>query len=291
MNTRLVIGLLCTLALSARGDGWRFTIPPDMVDRDASVASPGSVPPTVSTNGNLEIIGWSTSLTPTPEDGEFVLKLRQAMRVGTVLYYGPGQLSGGLSNDWRQPMVTQAKENRFSILPFLTQTDSVRITGPATRQSDNSGYKATVPFLTFLPVPATNVIGKAKVQVSGGNPELVRDRLVGPKNMFHASPEKGSNAWVELRWPKGELVRGIGLFGGPDSTPLKDIWLQYIIEKEGKEVWRNIDGRPTEPGQFCANQFFIAGEQLKTKAVRLSRRATGEELVLSEIIVLQDLRK
>jgi hypothetical protein len=285
----LVVAL--TLACSAVAEGWRFTIPAELIDPDRSVCSPGNRPPTVSTNGNVEIIDWTTALTPTPEEAEFLLRLRQPMRSGTVLYYGAGELTCALSNEWRRSEIPAGKQRRLALVAWNSATDGVRIVSAPSRQPDNSGYQANVPFLTVLPVPAKNVASGAKITSSSGQTERLHDGILETNEMFRGAPEKGSNAWIVLQWPRTETIRGLGLFGGAGSTPLSEVQIQYAQNKEGKERWVDMEGRPTGAGLFRANQFFIAPQQITTTAVRLSQRKPEKELALTEIVVLQDMRK
>ena len=53
----------------------------------------------------------------------------------------------------------------------------------------------------------------------------------------------------------------------------------------------DVDGRPTQAGQFRSNYFFIASQKLDTSALRLSHRKPDRDLAFSEVIVLQDMRR
>src|SRR3954468_949131 len=246
MKLRCLLFGITVFAGSCAADGWRFTIPAELIDLEGSLCSPGNRSPTISTNGNVEIIDWSTALTPTPEDAEFVLKLRQPMSSGTVLYYGQGELTCGLSNEWRRSETPARKEPRLTLMAWNSPTDGARIADAPSREPDNSGYKAKVRFVTVLPVPAKNVSIDAQITASSGQTERLRDGILETNLMFRAAAEKGTNAWILFQWPGAEAIRGLGLFGGGEVTPLTEVHIQYAQNTNGENRWINVEGRPTE---------------------------------------------
>src|SRR5436190_21676720 len=113
--------IIGALAQSVMAQGMRFTPPPTLVDVEASIAQPGNVPvPLSSTNINLEIVNWSTGLTPTPERGEFLLRLRQPAPIGSILVYGNNDVSVSAKGQWTK--VGGINERRkLRLLPLMAE--------------------------------------------------------------------------------------------------------------------------------------------------------------------------
>lgn len=275
------------IAQGAMAQGMRFTPPISLVDVGASVAQPGNVPvPLSSANINLEIVNWSTALTPTPERGEFLLKLKGAVPIGSILVYASGEVSAG-ENGRLTKLASMSEARKLRVLGLgLDPIDSIKISAPPEKQPGNAGFRATIPFLTLLPVRATNIAASADVTASSGNAKLLVDG-VADENQTVLVDGGGSNAWIRLAWKEPQAIRGIALFGGRDLTPIEELSLEFSANGS----FRLIDGRPTEPGVFRRNTLFVTYEPVTTREIRIRRPEKQKPITLGEIVVLQELPK
>src|SRR6185503_9904015 len=146
---KAIVWLSCMwFAQCAFSQGMRFSLPLEQIDADASLAQPGDVPvPLSRTNVNLEIINWQTALTPTPERGQFLIKLRQPSRIGSILVYANAEVSTSSGNGWTKlcgPTEGPAQLRLLAVNPD-SSVDSIKLIARAQKQPDNSGFRATIP--------------------------------------------------------------------------------------------------------------------------------------------------
>ena len=282
---RLIFYFSLGLAQAVMAQGLRFTPPPAIVNLDASLAQPGKVPaPLLSTNINLEIVNWSTALTPTPERGEFLLKLHQAVPIGSVLVYASGEVSAGANSQWTK-LGEATKERKLQALPVTTERiDSIKLTAPAEKQPNNTGFRAVVPFLTVLPVRTKNIAPAAELSASSADPRLLVDGIV-EESQTVAIEGGTSNAWIKLSWKELQSIRGLAFFGGHDPTSIEDL----VLEFSANNLFRMIDGRPTDPGSFRKNTLFVCYQPFTTREVRIRHREKQKPIRLGEIVILQEL--
>src|SRR6266404_2167081 len=204
MSNAVLWLILMAMAHAGFSQGMRFSLPREQVDVEASLAQPGDLPvPLSATNINLEILNWQTSLTPTPERGQFLLKLRSPARVGSILLYGNADVSAGSANRWTKLAAIAKGPDRLRLLALHGDAlvESIKLTAPPQKQPDNSGFRAVIPFMTLLPVQATNIAPTAEISATARNPELLVDGIAEETQTVIAEvPASNSSAWIKLTW-------------------------------------------------------------------------------------------
>ena len=282
---------LMWLAQCGFSQGMRFSLSPEQIEVDSSLAQPGDVPvPLSRTNINLEIINWQTALTPTPERGQFLIKLRPPSRVGSILVYANAEVSTGAADRWIKLCGLTEGPAQLRVLAVNpdSATDTIKLTARPQKQPDDSGFRATIPFLTLLPVRATNIAAAAEVSASSGNARELVDGLAEETQTVNVEPSgANSNAWIKLTWKEPQSLRGLALLGGRDPTSVEDLVLESSSATNAP--FRMIDGRPTQSGEFRKVIFFVMFEPVTAKTVRIHHRNGGQPIRLGEVLVLQEI--
>ena len=293
----------------------RFSLRPEVLALSDCLARPGNVPvPLDATNVNLEILNWATTPGSTAQPGEFFLRFKQPVALGTILAYEPGSISFSSSNQWRvlRPMFDSGRKLQSIPLPPETLVEALQFTIAAKprpgRTAAGGTYQATLPFVTLLPIRAVNLAPRAVVTASSSGtvgtktdtPEILVDGLLDSQEEFSPvpSPRPGANwvqlNWALLTWPQSQTFRGLALFRGLGEdrfAPVKfEIFTGRGDPRAGHDIsaWQEVNLRATTPGHFCGDQFFVSRQPLESRGLRISSPGQGSQLRLGEIAVLSD---
>ena len=281
----------------------RFSLPPEILDVTNCVANPGGVPLALGrANANLEVLDWATKAVGSNQPGEFVLKFRQPMMLGTLVHYGGGRVSVLASNEWRElpSGLDGSRKLQSTPFPFGELFDGIKVTVPG--EKTNGLFQARLPFATLIPVRAVNVAGGAMVSSSlsapGKRPATLVDGMVEPRETFSMAPRDAAITpekpeHVTLAWPAPQRFRGLGFFRGTTDAgvgePLIETFAGAGEPDAGTNGWNSILTRSTPPGSFGLNQFFVSMEMQETRGLRITATGGVSRLALAEIVVFQDL--
>ena len=297
----------------------RFTLRPDMLDLTNCVAEPGAVPLSLNaTNLNLEVLDWKTGPLPTLHTGEFVLRLRAPMPVGSLITYGAGEVSYFSSNAWKKLAVEAESGRRLQVLPFADREriESIKITVPAQPEGGDDGaaktYRATLPFAALIPVRLAAISQGAAVTVSSlslpagddsptpwlNHPETLVDGFIDARRNFSTREREvptrpDAPEWILLTWPEPRFLRGFAVWRGAEEEGLGGMKVEYFagpgnpFESGNAADWRVWPVIPTEPGQFRSYQFFVGRQAVTSNGLRLSSTGEVRRVSLGEVTVVE----
>ena len=193
-------------------------------------------------------------------------------------------------------------------LPPDVLVDAVRFVVPAWPVTDSATkgklFQATLPFVTVLPVRFVNLAPDARVTASSTNAAgskfdpvtAIVDGVVDAGRNFSTAKRAvtiSTNApeWIQLTWPAPQTFRGLGLFFGAQEKGLGDVVIETFNgvgdprSGAGPNDWVEVKGRATRPGEFRGNQFFVAYENLDTRALRVKCVGGTDQMGLGELAV------
>lgn len=309
----IALALAWSLSASWAQNTGRFTLRPELLALPECVAQPGAVPIPLSTNTlNLEVLDWRTAPTATNQAGEFVLRLKQPVRLGTVLAYEPGQISWSLSNRWTplSPGADAARKLQVVALPPNQLVDGLRFVVPAQPTSATVGpgqtFQATLPFVALFPPRIVNVAPEARVTVSSrdqsaaagpNQPALLNDGVVEARSNFKMAPRdtnapSGSGEWVVLSWEQPRKLRGVALFRGEQDAGFEEMGIDLFSGQGDPQAaattsgaWQFADGIMAPPGRFRGMQFFVFYGAAETRGLRVRSLGGARQAGLGEIAV------
>jgi len=285
----------------------RFSLPVAMLDVTNSLAQPGNVRvPLAETNLQLEIVNWSTAPTTNEQPGEFILRFRRPTNVGTIIAYEPGTVSYSNNQQWNTLPPPEAPARKLQVLqlPPDVMLDALKFIVPVGASTNvttkETSYRATLPFVSLLPIRAMNIAPEARATASSTNtadrPSALVDGFVDAKQNFATAKRASlitSNApeWIQLTWDQPRTFRGVSFFFGAEEKGLGNATLESFIgtgnplASTGANDWEEIKGRASMPGQFRANQFFVFYENLDTRALRVKCGGGTDQMGLGELAV------
>lgn len=298
----------------------RFTLRPDMLDLARCVAEPGAVPLSLeTTNVNLEVLDWQAAPSSMSHTGEFLLRLRAAMPVGSLITYGAGEIFYSVSNAWRKLAAPEEAGRLLQVSPFsgLERVEAIKITVPARLENENDDaaekvYRAVLPFAALVPVRLASIGQEATVTVSSlsapaaddsatpwlNHPETLVDGFIDPRRNFSTldrgvplSPE--APAWILLTWPEPQSIRGFAIWKGAEEEGLGEMKVEYFagrgnpFESGNPDDWRVLGVMPTLPGQFRSYQFFVGRQTVTSNGLRLSSTGGVHRISLGELTVME----
>lgn len=295
--------------------------PASMLDGDRCLAQPGAVRAELRPVGDtVEIVDWTTAPAAERGAGTFLLPLREAAALGSIVVYGPGKVSCRVGGAFR-PMEAAGDGGReLRVIPFpaAEAVEAVRIVAPArlTRETLTRGptYRAKLAFVTFLPFRAVDIASGAAVTVSSADepsqgfqpqpwrnrPETLVDGFVDGRWNFSTAPRDADITadrpeWILLSWPRPQTFRSVMVLRGRDEKGLgRSVVERHVGEGEPRFAtdqgdWREIAGRWTSEGRFRSHALFVPTGPVTTRGLRL--RSTGgiRQIGLGEVVVLRDL--
>ena len=298
----------------------RYSLKPEVLDLTQCIAQPGRVPIPLAANGlNLEIVNWSAAPTPTSQPGEFLLKFARPMSLGSLMAYEPGEISYLISsNRWKPLPAGYDAGRKLQVIPFPPRelVEAIKFVVPAQRQPDgaaaDAAYRATLPFVIFVPVRAINIASEATVAVSSADkttapsmpwlnrPETLVDGFVDSKMNFSTAPRDPNSpdqapAWIRLTWDQPQSIRGLAFMHGAAEQGAADAIIEFHategdpLAPEKPYDWGTLALRTAQTGNFRSNQFGVVMQELVTRSLRLRSTNQPPRLSLGEIMILQDL--
>jgi hypothetical protein len=289
----------------------RFTHEVSVLDLTQCLAQPGAVPvPIKPQDVNLEIVDWATISKPEPFVGEFTLSLTEARLVGSVFVYGAEAVRYQAAGRWKQIEPGPEKGRLLQMLPLppgdLVEKVLVQVRAHPHLEGEKTVYRATLPFLTIIPLRTLNVAGQATVTASslapGGAPaKVLVDGVVSEARNFSTAPREAETSeaspeWVVLSWKEPQSIRGVGLLRGSHEAGFGRSVTEFykgagdpIAAAAQTEGWEQVQGRATLPGAFRSHQLLVSPSSLDTRAVRIRSVGAIRQLSLGELIILNDL--